>query len=175
MHIRELLQTLRDDPTVFRAQSTAAFHAAVRAAPSTAAPATAATSATSTTAAATTASANPVDPDVEAPVFFCSVTAGHWSGVLYATYWRLCLVTSVVGGFAARTTVVFLKDVLKVERSRGRWGKETLEVLFTVAGEEQSQRLVFTPTTVPAQDLRELLVIMVKLHLDSSYYAALHK
>jgi hypothetical protein len=170
MYVRELLQTLRDDPTVFRAQSTAAFHAAVKAAPTTAA----AAAATTTTAAAAAVSTNTiaVDPDIEAPVYCCNVTAGHWSGVLYVTYWRLCIVTSVVGGFAARTTVVFLKDILKIQPSKGRWGKETLEVLFSVAGEEQSQRLVFAPTTVPVQDLKELLVIMVKLHVDSSYYAA---
>jgi hypothetical protein len=165
-YVRELLQTLRDDPTVFKAQSTAAFHAAVKAAPTTAA-------ATTATAATTTSTSTiAVDPDIEAPVYYCNVTAGHWSGVLYATYWRLCIVTSVVGGFAARTTVVFLKDILKIQPSKGRWGRDTLEVLFAVAGEEQSQRLVFAPTTVLAQDLKELLGIMVKLHVDSSYYAA---
>ncbi|CAN0497505.1 unnamed protein product [Ectocarpus sp. 12 AP-2014] len=92
LYQRELFQALRDGHmAVRRSRMTAAFSRVMQSRPEAG-----------------------IDPNVEAPVYFCSIICNRRPGYLYLTYWHVCVVTKVPG-FASTVTVMNLEDIDAVE------------------------------------------------------------
>ncbi|CAN0303912.1 unnamed protein product [Ectocarpus sp. 12 AP-2014] len=92
LYQRELFQALRDGHmAVRRSRMTAAFSRVMQSRPEAG-----------------------IDPNVEAPVYFCSIICNRRPGYLYLTYWHVCVVTKVPG-FASAVTVMNLEDIDAVE------------------------------------------------------------
>ncbi|KAG5178392.1 hypothetical protein JKP88DRAFT_329593 [Tribonema minus] len=141
MYLCELMQALRDEHASAAAECiTKPFHRAIVA----------------------SGIETSVDPDVEGPIFFCSVLAGSWPGTMYLTYWHLCLVTSLTG-FRPNVVEIPLRHVSQVEAHRMWWGRGYVELQLR-SGESHS----FTPTALSATRLRDMLACVIDARREAT-------